>query len=208
MNFCNQYLDLLANTSSYSGIDTSQLQPSQLYGVSATSYLVVNSPIHGVDHIVLINSDIGKAPYFPADSDVYLTLYSASGSPDNNVDIGHSVINHMVVADSKIITQDISILQESPDNQVIMGHFVIENTSTRVVTDVVAVSHISGLQDVTPRKVACPQESLASVVTPSTASKGDRGLEVIKNSNIELFQGVEKNVYSEKLNRSEIKVDG
>ena len=89
MNFCNQSLDLLANTSSYYGMDTSQLQPSQLHGVSATSPLVVNSPIHGVDHIVLINNDIGTAPSFPADSDVYLTLYSASGSPDNNLYIGH-----------------------------------------------------------------------------------------------------------------------
>ena len=124
------------------------------------------------------------------------------------MDIGHSVINPTVVVDSNIITQEISILHKSPDNDVVMGHFAIENTSTGVVTDVVATSHVPGLQDVTPRKLVCPQASLASVVNPSPASKGDRGLEVIKNLNIELFQGVEKNVYSEKLNRSEIKVDG
>ena len=102
----------------------------------------------------------------------------------------------MAVADSNIITQGTSILHKSPDNDMVMGHFLIENTSTGVVTDVVAASCVPGLRDVTPRKVACSQGSLASVVTPSPASKGDRGLEVINNLNIELFQGVENNVYS------------
>ena len=134
-------------------------------------------------------------------------MYSESSSPDNNVDIGSSVINHMVVVDSNIITQDISILHKSPDNDMVMGHFLIENKSTGVVTDVVAASCVPWLRDVTPRKVACSQASLASVVTPSTVSKGDRGLEVINNSNIKLFQGVENNLYSEKLNRIKIKVD-
>ena len=87
----------------------------------------------------------------------------------------------MAVEDSNIITRDISILHKSPDNDVVMGHFAIENTSTGVVNYVVAASGVPGLRDVTPRKVACPQASLASVVTPSPASKGDMGVEVLNN---------------------------
>ena len=68
----------------------------------------------------------------------------------------------MAVEDSKIITQDISILHKSPDNDMFMGHFLIENTSTGVVTDVVAASCVPGLKDVTPIKVACLQASLES----------------------------------------------
>ena len=74
MNFCNQDLDMLATTASCPGMATPQLQPSQSHGVSATSSLVVNSLIHSVEHSVLINSDIGTAPSFSRDCDVYLAV--------------------------------------------------------------------------------------------------------------------------------------
>ena len=47
---------------------------------------------------------MGTAPYFVPDCDVYPAVYSTSSSPDDNVDIGHSVINPTVVVDSNIIT--------------------------------------------------------------------------------------------------------